>query len=757
MHGLLPDKVDDSALHRLVLTSGDFGLAYLTERWAARFVGELFRNYVVCFVGYSINDPVLRYMMDAIAADRLQGEDTPQAYALGDCEPGQERHKTIEWEAKGVSPILYEVPSGSGDHSGLHKTLKAWAETYRDGTLGTERIVVDNAHAHPSASSKQDDFVGRMLWALSHESGLPAKRFAELNPVPSIAWLEAFSKDRYQFDDLHRFGVWSGAETDETLRFSLIHRPAPYKHALWMSLVSRPSAVNQWDDRIFHLARWLVRHMNDPALVIWFAQRGGQLNERWSRLIEDELDRFARLEKDGNTPELKAIRINAPNAIPSPMMQLLWRLLLTGRVKSPWYKSDLYHWKARVNRVGLTATLRFEFRDLLAPKVALKEPFRWDDRYKKPHSPERLKQLVDWELVLASDHVHTSLRDLTDERWRRVLPAQLEDLQLLLHDALDLLRELGDADDRRDPSHWDMPSIMPHWQNRGFRDWVVLIELLRDAWLATHSDDLRRATRIAQNWFNLPYPTFKRLALFSATQDGCIPAKQWVDWLIADDAWWLWSKHTKRETLRLLVLRGGTASPKLKAELEEAIVAGPPVAMYPDENEPERRDKLIDHSVWLRLAKLKEGSGHLGDTASRRLADLSAAHPELKLARNESDEFSIWMSSTGDPDFEKNLDVNIAPRKRQELVKWLKETPPAQRPFSEDTWRETCRTRFFHSFSALCDLSQEGLWPTERWREALQAWSQDDNIMRSWVFGATLMQSIRMKRFSRLYTASHGG
>src|SRR5215813_14952321 len=56
LHGLLPDTADNSALHRLVLTSGDFGLAYLTERWAARFVSELFQNYVVCFVGYSIND-----------------------------------------------------------------------------------------------------------------------------------------------------------------------------------------------------------------------------------------------------------------------------------------------------------------------------------------------------------------------------------------------------------------------------------------------------------------------------------------------------------------------------------------------------------------------------------------------------------------------------------------------------------------------------------------------------------------------------
>ncbi|WP_290509058.1 SIR2 family protein [Alcanivorax sp.] len=184
LHGLLSEKVDDTTLNRLVVTSGDFGLAYLTERWAARFVSELFRNYVVCFVGYSINDPVLRYMMDALAADRMLGEVTPQAWALGDCESGQEQRKTIEWEAKGVTPILYNVPADSYDHSALHQTLHVWADTYRDGVQGKEAIIVKHALARPQDSTRQDDFVGRMLWALSDKSGLPAKRFAEFNPTP---------------------------------------------------------------------------------------------------------------------------------------------------------------------------------------------------------------------------------------------------------------------------------------------------------------------------------------------------------------------------------------------------------------------------------------------------------------------------------------------------------------------------------------------------------------------------------------------
>ena len=742
LHGLLPDKVDESALHRLVLTSGDFGLAYLTERWAARFVTELFRNYVVCFVGYGINDLVLRYMMDALAADRMLGEVTPQAYALGDCEPGQDKSKTIEWEAKGVTPILYEVPPGNHDHSALHVTLKAWAETYRDGILGKERIVVGHALAHPSASTQQDDFVGRMLWALSDVSGLPAKRFADFNPVPALAWLEAFSEDRYQHGDLIRFGVPPFTEVDDKLRFSLIRRPAPYTRAPCMSVVSGRTAYSQWDDAMFHVARWLVRHLNDPALIIWLAQRGGQLHDRLLWLIEHELDRFARLEQEGKMTELQEIRTNAPNAIPGPLMQSLWRLLLTGRVKSPWRDLDLYRWKDRLKREGLTTTLRLELRELLAPKVSIKKPFRWGEVDDDDSAPERLRQLVDWELVLEADDVHSSLRDFADERWREALPALLDDFQQLLRHALDLLRELGEADDHSDRSHWDLPSISPHWQNRGFRDWVALIELTRDAWLVKLDADLGQATRIAQGWFDVPYSTFKRLALFAASVDDCIAPDQWVDWLIDGDAWWLWAVDTQRETMRLLVLQGAYLSPEIGARLEATILAGPPRAMYRDDIEPEPWQSLVDRSVWLRLSKLQEGGGRLGDAASQRFEDLSAKYSQWKLASNERDEFSHWMSGSGDPDYEESRDIDIAPRKRRDLVKWLRQPPSGRRPFYEDTWRETCRTRFFHSFYALCDLALEEFWPAERWGEALQAWSEESKVLRSWKFAAPVVQAM---------------
>ena len=742
LHGLLPQKLDDTALNRLVVTSGDFGLAYLTERWAARFVSELFRGYVVCFVGYSINDPVLRYMMDALAADRRLGETLPNAWAFADCEQGQERIKTTEWEAKGVTPILYEVPVGSHDHSALHNTLRNWAEIYRDGVLGKEHVVVSYALAKPSASTPQDDFVGRMLWALSDKSGLPAKRFAEFNPVPSLDWLAAFSDERFQHSDLARFRVTPHDEVDIKLRFSLIRRPAPYDRAPPMSLVSWGSASCRWDDVMIQIAHWLTRHMDDPKLVIWIAQRGGQLDDRWPWLLEQQLDHFAALERDGKTAELEVIRSQAPRAIPGPLMQTLWRLLLSGRVKSPRHDPDLYSWKGKFKRDGLTATLRLELRELLAPQVVLKEPFRWSEASGDSSEPTRIKQLVDWELVLVANHVSSSLHDIADGRWASVLPHLLADFQQLLIDALDLLRELGEADDRQDRSHWDLPSITPHWQNRGFHDWVSLIELLRDAWLAVRGIDSAKAARIAQVWFDLPYPTFKRLALFAASQDVCIDPKQWVEWLLVDHAWWMWSPDTGREVFRLLALQGRQLPGPEKNRLQAAILAGPPREMYKDGLEPTEWQDLVARSVWLHLSKLDASGVALGVEAHARLVDLSNAHPKWRLAGNERDEFSHWMSGTGDPDFEESRDVDIAPRKRHELVSWLRIHPPAKRPFYEDTWKDVCRRHMLNALYALCDLSREGIWPIERWREALQAWGEKGAVRRAWRYAAPLVQTI---------------
>jgi hypothetical protein len=743
LHGAMPHEPDEDALNRLVVTSGDFGLAYLTERWAARFVSELFRNYIVCFVGYSINDPVLRYMMDALAADRMLGETTLQAWAFGDCEPGQEERKTTEWKAKGVTPILYKVMPNDYSHWRLHNTLRSWSETYRDGITGKMRMVSVNALARPSSSTKEDDFIGRMLWALADKTGAPARQFAELNPVPPLEWLtHAFSETRFRHCDLNRFGIPAPLDVDEELRFSLIDRPTPHGLAPRMRLASGVMNNVAMDEVMRHLSHWLVRHLNDPQLLMWVMSQGGVLHSYLRALIEKRLDDLSFSQRSGASLEIKEILTHAPNAIPSPEMELLWRILLSGRVKSLSQNTGLYSWLSRVRTDGMSVLHRLELRALLAPKLLLREPMSWVSSDPGTDGAVRLRESLNWELVLASNNVRSTLQDLMSCDLRGYHPELIDDFERLLLEALDIASLLGDATNRSDRSFRHLPSVVPHPQNRGFRDWVTLIELLRDTWLALRLENPSHASQIAVRWFDMPYPAFKRLAFFAASQENCVGQNVWGSWLIADEGWWLWSIETRREVLRLIVLQGSQLSRSAGAQLQRAILKGPPSDIYRPDSEPGRVKGATSRSMWLLLAKLESSGFKLNALASKRLNQLSAANPLWRVSENERDEFSSWMSGTGDPDFENSIEVSFAPKKKAALVEWLKLPTKDSYGISRDTWSDTCRTRPLNTLFALSELSSLCIWPIERWREAIRAWWDRRLHARLWTLAAPVVSAL---------------
>lgn len=752
LHGLLPKKTDNDALKRLVVTSGDFGLAYLTERWAARFATEMFRNFVVCFIGYSINDPVLRYMMDALAADRMHGERTFNAYAFGDYRTDQMSDKIIEWEAKGVIPILYNVPGNSHDHSNLHKTIHVWSETYRDGILGKESIVGEYALARPSESTKQDDYIGRMLWAIADKSGLPAKHFAEFNPVPPLEWLDALDEKHYKQCDLPRFGIMPLERSDPKLSYSLTTRPSPYTKAPFMRLVSGGDTGSDWDIIMFQIGRWLVRHLDDSKLLLWIAENGGQLHKRFSYLIEAKLDKYARLKNEGKEAELEDIRSQSPKAIPGPRMTILWRMLLTDRVVSSWESIELYRWMDRLKRDGLTTALRLQIRSLLEPKVLIKRALKLSHFDTPPSSSDdMLNREVAFEVVLSSSNTYSYLINISEPIWAASLPSLITDFQTLLLDALYLFDELGQANSKSDKSFWDMPSISTHWQNRGYDDWVVLIELVRDAWLSIKTTKESHAKQIAIAWLALPYPTFKRLALFAASQCESIKTAQWVDWLQIDNNWWLWSECTKREVCRLLATRGRELDGHTQERLEAAILSGPPSQMYLKDIAPLEWHEVQESATCLRLAKLEASGLDLGRTAIAKLEQYKRNHPNWNLPENQSDEFSIWISSSSDPEYEERYDIDYAPRKRREMVKWLLKPVEPKSPFYRDTWRDACRNHPINAGFALQDIAALKEWMPERWNDAFNSWSETDSGCRwTWKFFASTIGKIPDNIFTKV-------
>lgn len=737
LHGLLPSASKASELDRLVISSGDFGLAYLTERWAARFVSELFRNYSVCFVGYSINDPVLRYMLDALAADRLLGELSLEMFAFGSYSKGEKKKVTDEWQAKNVTPILYREHS---KHTYLHKTLQEWANTYRDGVRGKEMIVVQHASTPPLAASRSDYAVGRVLWALT--DSLAAKHFADLDPVPPLKWLEALSENQFGHHDLSRFKVTANSNKDKELSFSMIHRPAPHTHSPRMCIADGGSHRSGWDDVMSHLARWLTRHLDDPELIIWLVNQGGQLHERFSWLIRDQLEKLNQLDIEGKQEELDRIRAAAPKAIPDQSMRTLWRLLLSGRIRSHTRYPDLYNWFRRIRQDGMTPSLRLELRQILMPCVALHAPFQRREAIPDPSRQQQIKDLVDWEIKLSCDHVHSALRDNQSKpEWQVALPDLLQDFTVLLHDTLDLNRELGGADNKSDLSCIYQPSIGEHPQNRDFYDWTTLIELARDAWLATAQIDPARARHAAEGWWQVPYPVFKRLALFAAAQGDVISQKQALDWLLAEGGWWLWSAETQREAIRLLVALASKLDDSERTELEKAILAGPPRKIFKKDSDEEELRLATDLRKWLRLAKLQTTGVVLGREAKTQLDKLTQQYPQCQLAEDQRDEFPFWTASGKESKVVASPDSALAPSSRRELVIWLEKYPNSVGFFHQDGWRERCRDNFPAAACTLCVLARKGAWLADRWREALQIWSEDKLIKRSWRYMSPVLQN----------------
>lgn len=706
LHGKLPETANSADLERLVISSGDFGLAYLTERWAARFVSELFRGHTVCFVGYSLNDPVMRYMMDALAADHQLGEAPTEVFAVGGTSASDYDKTADEWRAKNVTPILY--PSENHDHSALHRTLQAWADTYRDGVRGKEAIVSRYAGLEPTGSTRQDDFVGRMLWALCDPSGLPAKTFADADPAPSLAWLDAFSETRFGHRDLARFRVNPDPVEDTGLSFSFVARPAPYSLAPLMRLVRhRGDVAPRWDNVMPFIARWLLRHLDDPTFLLWVVGQGGAMHDSFIHLARAELE------------------VRPPRA----GMEVLWRLMISGHLAVADGRRNPYEWIRRLSTEGLTPLLRFELRELLKPKIRVRAPYKFDETPNdEPSAGPAPRDLVNLELVLNSEHAQAFLQALKGSpRWELSLPEVLETATGLLADAMDLLALVHLADETSDSSHWQRASIGEHPQNQTFRDWTVLIDILRDAWLAMARLDPARATREVRRWSSLRYPIFRRFVFFAlAERRDLFSLPERLGFLLSDDGWWMWSVETHREAMVLLRGMAKELNPAASKRLQRAILKGPPTRMFREDTDAAALQRIFERETWLRLAALVDAGADPIAATLDRLASFAAQHPQHS-PPTERDDFPVWIGDAGEL-----REVVTTPFTIRELIQWLRDNSHVDDLHLDDDWRDRCRSDFRRTAAALCHLALREEWPTERWQQALQAWSEPELRERSW-------------------------
>ena len=613
LHGILPNGDELEGLESLVLTSSDFGRAYLADGWATRFLVELFKNYVVCFVGYSIGDSMLIYWMDALATNPHSGQIQSTAYAFVSvdedrCIPDE----TKKWRSTGVTPIPYEIKKNANNHKQLESTIHRWAGIYRDGLSG-KRSVLQSYMTNPPAGSDLTSFANtHVLWALADQRALSF--VATLDPVPPIQWLDVLKACGPSETDSDLLAESRDPNIGKGRVNSLDQNSLENGYRLWCVLFD--PAADKEDGHLIHcMARWLTRHLDNPDLATTLAARKHQLNPYFRQAIRDQID-VGTSETMSSLEESNAASDSNPRV--RPAMRKIWNLFLSGKIATDSLGMGLFEWKRMFKRSGYTCEVRKGLRSLLAPRISIRPslanllfPSEWTEG-------GGIASLVDWDAELNERVDFYDSNDIRlDPRWRASAALQMADFTPLLVDLADLLSQAAASGSDFDGSTVICESIGQNGDLQSGREAWILIQLARDSWLELADDDPVAAADWAGVWMAMPQPIFRRLALFAATtKPDVVDTRTAVKWLLSKDGRWLWSQALRRELVPLLTSLGDLASETVLQTLTTAILKGPPQSGDTKDVSDQSCDQLPSPSAARLLSALQAGGAEL-DAASK--------------------------------------------------------------------------------------------------------------------------------------------
>lgn len=190
LHGRVDPYYLGSDDEGFVLSSGDFGRAYLADGWAARFIQSLLARFSIVFLGYSADDPPVQYLLEALkGASQAHG----RMYAF---QSGESAVATSLWENKGVHAMSYDP---SNRHEALWSTLEAWVQRVND-IDGWHDRVLKNAARGPEVLLPHER--GQVAHVLSYVDGIRRLTQTADGSIPA-SWLRVIdSNERYGHLDM---------------------------------------------------------------------------------------------------------------------------------------------------------------------------------------------------------------------------------------------------------------------------------------------------------------------------------------------------------------------------------------------------------------------------------------------------------------------------------------------------------------------------------------------------------------------------
>ena len=267
IHGRLGDAVLGLEATPLVLTSADYGDAYMRSGWASRFLFDLARCRSIALVGYSAGDAPVRYFLNVLEADRARFPDLKTVYAFDAYEHDPEE-AVGAWGTLAVRLLPYckvNANTGTQDHSPLWNDLAKLADIAdrpRQSRQERARAILERPTAEAGVNARNELgwlFGGRHdLWRVA------------LDSISDPSWFGVFQND----------GLWSVGD-------------ATWVIAAWV-------AKNFQDrDRLECACEW-QRRLGRPFtdnIERRLTQQAGGLEEVWQRLwrffcLAEPVDRF---------------------------------------------------------------------------------------------------------------------------------------------------------------------------------------------------------------------------------------------------------------------------------------------------------------------------------------------------------------------------------------------------------------------------------------------------------------------------------
>jgi len=292
LHGRVDADYAGAGDDEFIVTSGDFGRAYLSDGWATRFMQGLLARFQIVFVGYAADDPPVSYLLEAL---NLRAGSQRGLYAF---QSGINDDEKALWWHRGVQAIQYDAE----DFAPLWDSLALWAERARDSDAWHDQLLTE-AQAGPAALEPHRR--GQVAHLFQTREGARRISIAE-KPLPA-SWLLALDAS-LRFEKAGAVDPYdeSSERIDpyECLSFDFDVPPQPsdddefrgerkIPEGSWDAFLPHNVDIDDGQDggvvafsgrqaggagplnpRLYSLAIWFTRIAHDPTALWWAAGRG---------------------------------------------------------------------------------------------------------------------------------------------------------------------------------------------------------------------------------------------------------------------------------------------------------------------------------------------------------------------------------------------------------------------------------------------------------------------------------------------------